>query len=335
MPVSHPDVSRPRLVRDATFLEADRREIALRRGPHNRLGFAYQVAFVRVLGRFPQQAPLEIDGEILRFVALQLNADAETIHAYARRQQTVSEHQSGASASTCVCARSTPPPENSWHGSSRTKRYGSIAWAWSQSGPEIRERYLAEELLWTSPNHRLEPHELAGRAADAIRNHRYQRLQVDVAGSDIAITKTIRTATLPVETYKRSDPTAAIIESELAAYLAVAGPVRPAQPCLRNRDVQHARGVDECPRYRRPRPRMARGTARPDGHTPCTRPRMDPRPRALAARGRNCLPGFTVRLSAPGLGCSARPRSARRTPPAGPVRIATPPTASAGPAPPP
>ena len=55
------------------------------------LGFAYQVAFVRVLGRFPQQTPLEIDGEILRFAALQLGANAETIHA--RRQQTVSEHQ--------------------------------------------------------------------------------------------------------------------------------------------------------------------------------------------------------------------------------------------------
>ena len=48
---------------------------------------------MRVLGRFPQQAPLEIDGEILRFAALQLGADAETIYAYARRQQTVSEHQ--------------------------------------------------------------------------------------------------------------------------------------------------------------------------------------------------------------------------------------------------
>ena len=48
---------------------------------------------MRVLGRFPQQAPLEIDGEILRFAALQLGVDAETIHAYARRQQTVSEHQ--------------------------------------------------------------------------------------------------------------------------------------------------------------------------------------------------------------------------------------------------
>ena len=46
-----------------------------------------------MLGRFPQQAPLEIDREILRFAALQLGADAETIHAYERRQQTVSEHQ--------------------------------------------------------------------------------------------------------------------------------------------------------------------------------------------------------------------------------------------------
>ena len=52
MPVSDPDVSRPRLLRDARFLEADRREITLRRGRHNRLGFAYLVAFVRVLGRW-------------------------------------------------------------------------------------------------------------------------------------------------------------------------------------------------------------------------------------------------------------------------------------------
>ena len=81
------------MIRNATFLEVDRREIGRRRGHHNQLGFAYQVAFVRVLGRFPQQAPLEIDGEILRFAALQLGADAETIYAYARRQQTVSEHQ--------------------------------------------------------------------------------------------------------------------------------------------------------------------------------------------------------------------------------------------------
>ena len=35
MPVSDPDVSRPRLIRDARFLEAGRREIALRRGRHS------------------------------------------------------------------------------------------------------------------------------------------------------------------------------------------------------------------------------------------------------------------------------------------------------------
>ena len=52
MPVSDPDVSRTRLIRDARFLEADRRETALRRGRDNRLGFAYLVAFVRVLGRW-------------------------------------------------------------------------------------------------------------------------------------------------------------------------------------------------------------------------------------------------------------------------------------------
>ena len=34
MLVSDPDVSRPRLIHDASFLEADRREIALRRGCH-------------------------------------------------------------------------------------------------------------------------------------------------------------------------------------------------------------------------------------------------------------------------------------------------------------
>ena len=61
--------------------------------PHSRLGFAYQIAFVRVLGRFPRQAPLEIDGEILRFTALQLRLSPDMIHAYAERRQTISEHQ--------------------------------------------------------------------------------------------------------------------------------------------------------------------------------------------------------------------------------------------------
>ena len=57
--------SRPRLIRDASFPKADWKEIAERRCGHNRLGSACQVAFVRVLGRFPRQAPMEIDEEVL------------------------------------------------------------------------------------------------------------------------------------------------------------------------------------------------------------------------------------------------------------------------------
>ena len=80
-------------MRNTSFLEADGREITRRRGRHNQLGVAYQVAFVCVLGRCPQQALVESDGEILRFAALQLGAATETIHADAGRQQTVSDHQ--------------------------------------------------------------------------------------------------------------------------------------------------------------------------------------------------------------------------------------------------
>ena len=87
------DVSRPRLIRDGSFLERDWHEIARRRRVPNRLGFAYQVTFVRVLGRFPHQEPLEIDGEVLRFAALQLGTDPDAIEDYAERRQTVTEHQ--------------------------------------------------------------------------------------------------------------------------------------------------------------------------------------------------------------------------------------------------
>ncbi len=80
------------------------REIVRRRSRRNRLGFAYQIAFVRVLGRFPRQSPLEIEEEILRFAALQLGIDPETIHAYADRQQTVSEHQQHIGQYLCLRA---------------------------------------------------------------------------------------------------------------------------------------------------------------------------------------------------------------------------------------
>jgi hypothetical protein len=44
-------------------------EVAKCRRDHNRLGFAYQIGFARLFNRFPAQQPLEINDELLSFVA--------------------------------------------------------------------------------------------------------------------------------------------------------------------------------------------------------------------------------------------------------------------------
>jgi hypothetical protein len=61
--------------------------------PHNRLGFAYQVAFVRLFNSFPQQQPFELFEEVVYFSAAQLGLDAGLIELYRKRQPTISEHQ--------------------------------------------------------------------------------------------------------------------------------------------------------------------------------------------------------------------------------------------------
>src|SRR5512135_3580519 len=85
--------SRRQMVREATLTEADLAEIAKCRRDHNRLGFAYQVGFVRLFSRFPAQQPLEICDELLSCVAMRLKIDATGIDGYAARQHTVSDHQ--------------------------------------------------------------------------------------------------------------------------------------------------------------------------------------------------------------------------------------------------
>jgi len=85
--------SRGQLVREASLTESDLIEIDKCRRDHNRLGFAYQVGFVRLFSRFPAQQPLEICDELLSFIAMQLNIDVTSIDGYAARQHTVSDHQ--------------------------------------------------------------------------------------------------------------------------------------------------------------------------------------------------------------------------------------------------
>src|SRR5271154_981946 len=85
--------SRGQMVREATLTEADLAEVDRCRRDHNRLGFAYQIGFVRLFSRFPSQQPLEMCDELLSFVATQLNVDATSLEEYASRQPTVSDHQ--------------------------------------------------------------------------------------------------------------------------------------------------------------------------------------------------------------------------------------------------
>src|SRR5215475_14227089 len=73
------------------FTLADHTQIAHCRGVHNRLGFAYQMGFVHLTGRFPAQQPLEMLQDLLVGVAQEVGMAPAAIEAYAQRRQTVSE----------------------------------------------------------------------------------------------------------------------------------------------------------------------------------------------------------------------------------------------------
>src|SRR4051794_13484998 len=88
-----PPFSRRQMIREATLTEADLAEVAKCRRDHSRLGFAYQVGFVRLFNRFPAQKPLEICDELLHFASLQVGIDEARIADYAPWQHTTSEHQ--------------------------------------------------------------------------------------------------------------------------------------------------------------------------------------------------------------------------------------------------
>lgn len=81
------------LVRDARLNADDLAAVQQGRRPHNRLGFAYQIGFVRLFNRLPAQQTLEIVGELLAYISAQVDLTADLIHEYHSRQQTISEHQ--------------------------------------------------------------------------------------------------------------------------------------------------------------------------------------------------------------------------------------------------
>ena len=85
--------SRHQLAQRTTLDAVDLAEVHRCRRAHNQLGFAYQVGFVRLLNRFPQQEPFEVLDELVLFTGVQLGVDSRLIEEYRRRRQTISEHQ--------------------------------------------------------------------------------------------------------------------------------------------------------------------------------------------------------------------------------------------------
>lgn len=74
------------LVSLAKFTAEDLAEINRRRRLHNRSGFAYPLAFVRLTNRFPAQQPFEVEDGVLTFVSAQLDIPSHLIQSYAQRQ---------------------------------------------------------------------------------------------------------------------------------------------------------------------------------------------------------------------------------------------------------
>ena len=74
------------LINVAKFSSDDLAQIGNCRQEHNRLGFGYQLAFVRLLNRFPAQVPFEVLKDILAYVSIQLTIPSENIDSYHQAQ---------------------------------------------------------------------------------------------------------------------------------------------------------------------------------------------------------------------------------------------------------
>ncbi len=84
---------RSQLKQQVLLTPADLELIQQRRRNHNRLGFAYQLAYVRLFNQFPTQQPFDIVDDIVLFVGLQLDISPDVIDAYSTRRETIAEHQ--------------------------------------------------------------------------------------------------------------------------------------------------------------------------------------------------------------------------------------------------
>ena len=63
------------------------------RGDHNKLGFAYQLIYIKLLNILPNQSPFEIIDEIVIYAAIQLSLDNVNILKYKNNRKKIYNHQ--------------------------------------------------------------------------------------------------------------------------------------------------------------------------------------------------------------------------------------------------
>src|SRR5687767_4522490 len=85
--------SQDQLVHVAKLSDADIVVIDECRRQQNKLGFAYQLAFVRLFNQFPPQVPFEPVADIVTYMSLQLDIPPELIEQYKKRRETIAEHR--------------------------------------------------------------------------------------------------------------------------------------------------------------------------------------------------------------------------------------------------
>jgi len=91
--MNYPQYTHEQLLIFANFITKDIEQINKCRRQHNRLGFGYQLAFIRIVNRFPSQYPFEIMDDILTFTSVQLGIPSDAINLYSNRRQTIDGHR--------------------------------------------------------------------------------------------------------------------------------------------------------------------------------------------------------------------------------------------------
>jgi hypothetical protein len=85
--------SQEQLVQIAKLSDKDIAVINECRRPQNKLGFAYQLAFIHLFNQFPAQVPFEPLEDIVTYMSLQLDIPFDLIEQYKKRRQTIAEHR--------------------------------------------------------------------------------------------------------------------------------------------------------------------------------------------------------------------------------------------------